>query len=93
MTPGQFAAIEEKWLQQCGPCDGGLPMSCTHPADDYRPVISALLAAVRERDNTIARVREVLDDYDGLDAEPIPKLSTHAWMHEVRAALDPQETP
>lgn len=55
--------------------------------------IVELLAAVRERDNTIARVREVLDDYDGLDAEPIPKLSTHTWMHEVRAALDPQETP
>lgn len=58
-----------------------------------REDIPALLAAVRERDNTIARVREVLDDYDGLNAEPIPKLSTHTWMHQVRAALDPQETP
>ena len=55
--------------------------------------VDTLLAAVRERDNTIARIREVLDDYDGLNAEPIPKLSTHTWMHEVRAALDPQETP
>lgn len=58
-----------------------------------RTDIPALLVAVRERDNTIARIREVLDDYDGLNAEPIPKLSTHTWMHEVRAALDPQETP
>lgn len=58
-----------------------------------RTDIPTLLAAVRERDNTIARIREVLDDYDGLNAEPIPKLSTHTWMHEVRAALDPQETP
>ena len=58
-----------------------------------REDVPALLAAVRERDNTIARIREVLDDYDGLNAEPIPKLSTHTWMHEVRAALDPQETP
>lgn len=58
-----------------------------------REDIPRLLAAVRERDNTIARIREVLDDYDGLNAEPIPKLSTHTWMHEVRAALDPQETP
>ena len=59
----------------------------------YAPDWDDLLAAVRERDNTIARVRDVLDDYDGLDAEPIPKLSTHTWMHLVRAALDPQETP
>jgi len=58
-----------------------------------REDVPALLAAVRERDNTIARIREVLDDYDGLNAEPIPKLSTHTWMHEVSAALDPQETP
>lgn len=36
-------AIAEKWLQQCGPCDGGLPMGCTHPAEDYRPVMAALL--------------------------------------------------
>ncbi|WP_322544444.1 hypothetical protein U2G91_15730 [Rhodococcoides fascians] len=56
-----------------------------------REDVPALLAAVRERDNTIARIREVLDDYDGLNAEPIPKLSTHTWMHEVRAALEPQE--
>lgn len=83
--------------------DAFRPHFSTSPADygranaefvaHAREDIPRLLAAVRERDNTIARVREVLDDYDGLDAEPIPKLSTHTWMHQVRAALDPQETP
>jgi hypothetical protein len=38
-------AISQKWLQQCGSCDGGLPMNCTHPDEDYRPV---MLALVRE---------------------------------------------
>ncbi|OZE77191.1 hypothetical protein CH305_18310 [Rhodococcus sp. 15-649-2-2] len=57
-----------------------------------REDVPALLAVLRERDNTIARVRDVLDDYDHLGIEPIPTLSAHAWMHEVRAALDPQET-
>lgn len=76
---------------------GFIAATCDNPyeADMFVQALAdreSLLAAVRERDNTIARVREVLEDYDGLDAEPIPKLSTHTWMHEVRAALDPQET-
>jgi hypothetical protein len=40
-------AIEAKWLQQCGPCDGGLPMECSCPAGDPRPVIALLVDAVR----------------------------------------------
>ena len=57
-----------------------------------REDIPALLAVLRERDNTIARVRAVLAEYDHLGPEAAAVASTHAWMHEVRAALDPQET-
>lgn len=39
-------------LVQCGSCDAGLPMSCTHPSEDYRPV---LLDLVRE----VERLRRV----------------------------------
>lgn len=62
-------AIAEKWLQQCGPCDAGLPMGCTHPDEDYRPVIAALLddlaaAAVVAEDAraALARVEALLPD-------------------------------
>lgn len=65
----------------------------TCPEHSAPATFRALLAAVRERDNTIARVREVIVEYDALKPEIIPVASTHAWMHEVRAALDPQETP
>lgn len=40
-------AIEAKWLQQCGPCDGGLPMGCVCPDEDPRPVIASLVDALR----------------------------------------------
>lgn len=32
----------EPFLNVCGSCDAGLPMSCTCPDGDYRPVMSAL---------------------------------------------------
>jgi hypothetical protein len=34
------------FLQQCGSCDAGLPMSCTCPTGDYRPVMADLVAEV-----------------------------------------------
>lgn len=51
-----------------------------------REDIPALLAAVRERDNTIARVRAALDDSNPYQLGSIA-------MARIRAALDPQETP
>lgn len=46
MSTVDTVAIAEKWLQQCGPCDGGLPMGCSHPSEDYRPTIAALVDEV-----------------------------------------------
>jgi hypothetical protein len=40
-------AIEDKWLQQCGSCDAGLPLSCSHPSEDYRPVMLRLVSEIR----------------------------------------------
>ena len=45
-------AIKAKWLGQCGACDAGIGM-CTHPEEDYRPV---MLDLVRE----VERLRELL---------------------------------
>lgn len=41
-----LTAVAEKWLQPCGACDGGLPMGCSHPDEDYRPVLLALVEEV-----------------------------------------------
>lgn len=40
-------AIQEKWLKQCGPCDLGMPeYGCTHPTEDYRPVMMSLVEEI-----------------------------------------------
>ncbi|WP_032368565.1 hypothetical protein [Rhodococcoides fascians] len=55
-----------------------------------REDIPALLAAVRERDNTIARVRAIVESVhvsDDLDPDGYQVAGL------IRAALDPQETP
>ncbi|OZE35629.1 MULTISPECIES: hypothetical protein [unclassified Rhodococcus (in: high G+C Gram-positive bacteria)] len=86
--------------------DGLTLVATTHSSPDGPPFntefiaharedIPALLAAVRERDNTIARVRKLMesaphlqdpwaDDWKGEQVVPVDRL---------RAALDPQETP
>lgn len=40
-------AISEKWLKQCGSCDLGMPeYGCTHPDEDYRPVMMSLVEEI-----------------------------------------------
>jgi hypothetical protein len=48
--------ITEKWLRVCGQCDAGVIGSpCTHPDEDYRPVIAGLIAEVaRLRDREVS---------------------------------------
>lgn len=50
-------AIRAEWLNQCGPCDGGLPMGCSCPDADPRPVIGDLVAALDESRAEVAMVR------------------------------------
>lgn len=47
MTTPDLDAIEAKWLQPCGSCDAGLPSSCAHPDEDYRPPMADLVTEVR----------------------------------------------
>ena len=35
-----------KFLQQCGSCDAGLPMACTCPDEDFRPVMLDLVQEI-----------------------------------------------
>lgn len=39
-------AISAKWLAPCGACDAGLPMGCTHPREDYRPLMLSLVLEI-----------------------------------------------
>ena len=54
-----------------------------------RTDIPRLLAAVRERDNTIAKVQELLREAEISSPDENP----YVYADELRAALDPQETP
>ncbi len=49
-------AIKRTWLNQCGPCDYGMPeYGCTHPQEDYRPVIMSLVVEIE-------RLRDLVPD-------------------------------
>lgn len=69
--------IREKWLQQCAACDAGLPMACSHPCEDYRPVI---LELVRE----VERLRAPVPP----GVEP-PRLGRSACPYYSASALNP----
>ena len=52
-------AIKSEWLNQCGPCDYGMPeYGCSHPAEDYRPVLMELVREV-ERLRALTRSAEL----------------------------------
>jgi len=45
--PADLEAIKAEWLNQCGPCDYGMPeYGCTHPSGDYRPVMLSLVEEI-----------------------------------------------
>lgn len=82
-------AIAEKWLQQCGSCDAGLPMGCACPTEDYRPAMSALLDEVEALREQVARVRKECADLIAMD--DTSKWGEHGKSFAARrvlAALD-----
>lgn len=48
MSELDLGKIRDRWLGVCAACDAGLAANCTHPEDDYRPVILALVLEVEE---------------------------------------------
>lgn len=51
--------IITKWLQVCPPCDAGIGAPCTHPDEDYRPVILMLL---NQRDGARKALGDAIDE-------------------------------
>lgn len=48
MNKDELDAVRTRWSLLCGACDGGLPQSCTHPAEDPRGVILQLCDKLAE---------------------------------------------
>lgn len=70
-------AIASKWLRPCGSCDGGLPTVCTHPTEDYRPVMSRLVEEV----STLRKHTADLDEVFGRMYDRCQE-ATRAWQAE-----------
>ena len=99
MSGGEFAAIEARANaadDSRGPIDQAVMYRIELPYSMYDRIsrsqrdVRDLLAAVRERDNTIARVRDIVESVhmsDGLDPDGYQVAGL------IRAPLDPQETP
>lgn len=81
-------AIAEKWLQQCGSCDAGLPMGCACPSDDYRPVMSALLDEVTALRGQVERARALMDSWPLVDNGQEYRRGVIQAAKAIRAALD-----
>jgi hypothetical protein len=43
---GDILAAAEPFMRVCGSCDAGLPMNCTCPPGDPRPIVSRLVAEI-----------------------------------------------
>ena len=50
------------WLNICGGCDAGLPMSCTCPDGDPRPVMARLVAEIERQRGELAEVTRQRDE-------------------------------
>ncbi len=111
MTPGEFAAIEGRAnaaSDSRGPIEQAVMYRIELPTSMYDRILAsqedvpALLAAVRERDNTIARAEaavtsaalKVLADFDTvMNVKSEVAYIVAEYNRALRAALDPQETP
>lgn len=80
--------IKMTWLQACGSCDGGLPMTCTCPVEDYRPVMAELVDALekfRERASLLSAstMGEAFDRLEELVEKEKELARTRAELNEV----------
>lgn len=66
-------AIKAKWLNLCGACDAGMGM-CTHPSDDYRPVMQRLV-------DELERHYTLYDKLDQLEHDSEPVMLAAVVVH------------
>lgn len=78
------------FFQQCGVCDAGLPMSCTCPTEDYRPIMAALVEEVERLRNIIAEPSIPVRSCPGADDET---RSTHLFIGGGRTFRCPGHNP
>jgi hypothetical protein len=98
---GQVVYDSQGPCELVGPVMLGRAIGEAHPTDaefiaHARTDIPALLTALRERDATIARVRDVAEEliqsFDRVESSrALYDAPTHRWVDLLRAALDPQE--
>lgn len=84
MTRLDLSVIAEEWLQQCGSCDAGLAMPCTHPTGDPRTIISRLADEVLRLRIRVAEMEDAaLDQKETLRAiARAAVLSAHTGKHQ-----------
>lgn len=75
----ELDAIVDKWLQMCPVCDAGLPGTCTHPNEDYRPMLAELVA-------TLYRHRDMVLQPRTLD--PLEQRGEGGWIQLVAWLMD-----
>ena len=101
MTPCEFAAIQARAnsaddsrgaIQRADIYRIEVPSSFFDRISASQRDVRDLLAAVRERDNTIAKVHELMQSWDNGDYDDMNQFSPHHFVRHLRAALDPQET-
>lgn len=57
MSELDLTPIIQRWLAQCGSCDAGLPMPCTHPDADYRFPMLQLVQEIQRLRAELAEAR------------------------------------
>jgi hypothetical protein len=80
------------WFTLCGPCDAGLPMACTCPQGDPRPIVAKLVAEVERlrADRTVERRRNAARLCRTI-ARRIPHMAPNAamqWLLDTAADFE-----
>lgn len=85
--PNDLPAIVTEFLQQCGPCDAGLPMGCACSKRDYRPTMSRLVDEVealrKVRDDVLALADDLTREVEELRVD-LPSAGASRVAHLYR---------
>lgn len=84
--PAYLEELADKWLQICGPCDGGLPMECTHPQEDPRSFIFMLVTDLRRFVKKVADLQAEIIELEELVSSMSRRTDDH--LKEIRRMKD-----